>query len=57
VVSRARYVELNLVSELNRAMKRGDKVKKIPHGDHPWGWCEPGEAWDFQRWHYEIVRP
>lgn len=51
------YAILNLQDELDRALARGDRVRKMPHGDYSWDWCKEGETWDFQRWHYEIVRP
>lgn len=56
-VSTQDYAVLNLQDELDRALARGDRVRKMPHGDFFWDWCKPGETWDFQRWHYEIVRP
>lgn len=56
-VSTQDYAIMNLSDELDRALARGDRVRKMPHGDYSWDWCEEGETWDFQRWHYEIVRP
>lgn len=56
-VSTQDYAIMNLQDELDRALARGDRVRKMPHGDYSWAWCKEGETWDFQRWHYEIVRP
>lgn len=49
------YAQMNFAGELNAALARGDKVRKIPRGDWWVDWAKKGEVFDFRRWHYEIV--
>lgn len=48
--------EHNLAEVLTAALASGQRVKATPRGDFHWRWVEAGERWNFEQWHYEVVK-
>lgn len=48
--------ENNLAEVLDAALARGERVKATPRGDFHWRWVKQGEHWNFEQWHYEVVK-